>query len=84
MWTAVILVCTAASFGVMKDGQPQCAYGAPGMVEAHRVPLDSQTVGDCHLKGGNAVRGYKPLAKAQAGLVVTWQCMPPSDAANIK
>jgi hypothetical protein len=84
MWTAIILICTAASFGVVKDGKQQCAYGAPGMVEAHRVPGTFATVGECHNKASDARARYGAVALAKDARVATWQCMSPSDAAGIK
>ncbi len=82
MWTAIILICTAASFGVIKDDKQQCAYGAPGMVSAHRVRGDVKTVAECHDKASKAVGGYR--SKAVNGNITTWQCMTPEAAGSIK
>ena len=80
-FVAVILICKAVSFGAMADGAPQCAYNAPGMVSAYRVPGTIPTIEKCHLKASAIVRRYTADLQEKSE-VATWQCMTQDEATN--
>jgi hypothetical protein len=75
MFTAVLLICSAVSFGVEVNHQQQCAIGGPGVVSSAPVPGTYENAGACANAGYEAAKRTRPglAAKSQ---VATWQCQP--------
>lgn len=72
---AVLLICKAVSFGVEVNHQPQCAEGAPGLVDSRPVPGVYSDPGRCAAAAYDATKPLR-MSLAAKGEIATWVCKP--------